>query len=77
MGVKIIGDRSHEARNMSNVTFGKRGHIGKDSWSYKKSIEKTSKATACQGCVASRLDDGQILCMEAVISLKANQLIDA
>ena len=64
-----------KSRSKKYVRFhfcGERGHIKKDCWSYKKSIEKASEAITSQGCVASTFDDGEILCMEAAISLKAN-----
>ena len=55
---------------------GKRGHIKRDCWNYKKSIEKTSEGTTSQGCVASPSDEGEILCADASITPKANSLTD-
>jgi len=43
-------------------------------WNYKKIIEKTSEATNSQRCVASKSDDGEILCADASITSKENSL---
>ena len=77
VGVKILGDQSREAKKYIKCHFcDKRGHIKRDCWNYKKSIEKTSKATTSQGCVASPSDDGELLCVDASITPKANSLTD-
>jgi len=55
---------------------GKRGQIKRDCCNYKKSIEKTSKATTSQESVVITSDAGEILWADASITSKANLLTD-
>ena len=66
--------KSQSKKNVKCHYCCKEGHIKRDYWNYKKSIEKTSEATTSQGCVASTSDDGEILCADTSITSKANSL---
>jgi len=65
--------KSRGRKNFKCYQCGKKGHVKKDCWHYKKSKEQATEATTSQGCVASTSDEGEILYSEAAIGSKGSK----
>ena len=65
MELSSSGSHNHgRSKSSSKKIFnyyqcGKKEHIKKDCWHYKKSAKKAPEATNSQGCVASTSDNGE------------------
>ncbi|KAH9673800.1 hypothetical protein KPL70_018239 [Citrus sinensis] len=58
--------KSRSKKNVKCYKCGKKGHVKKECWSNQKRKEgKEPESSNAQGCVASTLDDGEILYSEA------------